>query len=98
MGTKRVLLAGAGSAGRMALEQIRLHPEAGLQPIGFLDDDPALAGKQVEGLPVLDRLDAPLEGAAAHAIDEGLIAIPPARGARLRPILTLCARARVASR
>lgn len=95
--SKRVLLAGAGTAGRMALEEIRRHPESGLQPVGFLDDDPGLAGRQVAGLPVLGGLDRLVEVAAAQHVDLVLIAIPSAHGSVVRRLVGLCARARVAS-
>ena len=98
MATKRVLLAGAGVAGRMALEEVRKHPEANLVPVGFLDDDPQLQGKQVAGLPVLGRLEALVEVVQAEAVDEVLIAIPTAHGPLVRQLIALCAQARVPSR
>lgn len=51
----RVLIAGAGAAGRMALREIRRHPALG-RCIAFLDDDPAKVGARVDGVPVLGRL------------------------------------------
>lgn len=98
MAPKRILIAGAGTAGRMALGEIRAHPESGLIPVGFLDDDPALAGVEVEGLPVLGTLDALVDVVAEHQIHEVLIAIPSARGPVVRRIIAACARARVSSR
>jgi FlaA1/EpsC-like NDP-sugar epimerase len=98
MTSNRVLLAGAGTAGRMALDEIRRHPEAGLEPVGFLDDDAALQGTQVAGLPVLGRLDALVDVVRAHQVREVLIAIPSARGEVIRRLVGACARARVGSR
>jgi FlaA1/EpsC-like NDP-sugar epimerase len=98
MPSKRLLLAGAGTAGRMAVEVIRAHPEAGLEPVGFLDDAPELQGSQVLGLPVLGALDALVEAVRARAVDEVLIAIPTAQGPLIRRLVNLCARARVPSR
>ena len=95
---KRVLLAGAGVAGRMAAAEVRKHPEAELVPVGFLDDDPRLAGTSVDGLRVLGPLAALVEVVEAHAVDEVLIAIPTAAGALVRTLVALCARARVPSR
>ena len=98
MTPKRVLLAGAGTAGRMTLDEIRRHPQAGLEPVGFLDDDPALAGARVAGLPVLGRLDALVDVVRAERVGEVLIAIPTARGPVVRQLVALCARAHVPSR
>lgn len=98
MASKRILIAGAGIAGRMVVEEIRRHPESELQPAGFLDDDPALAGRTVLGLPVLGPLSALAETVALHAIGEVLIAIPSAQAAVVRQLVGACARARVPSR
>jgi len=98
MTSNRVLLAGAGTAGRMALDEIRRHPEAGLEPVGFLDDDASLQGTQVAGLPVLGKLDALADVVRAHAVREVLIAIPSARGEVIRRLIASCARAHVGSR
>src|SRR5262245_1811063 len=98
MAPKRILIAGAGTAGRMALGEIRRHPESTLEPVGFVDDDPALAGTQVEGLPVWGALDALPDVVRDQRVDEVLIAIPSARGAVVRRLVGLCARAHVGSR
>lgn len=52
----RLVVAGAGGHGREVLEVIKASAAAGSSigtPLGFLDDDPALAGTHVAGLPVL---------------------------------------------
>jgi FlaA1/EpsC-like NDP-sugar epimerase len=98
MASKRILIAGAGTAGRMALAEIRRHPESALEPIGFLDDDPALGDTTIAGLPVLGPLDALVDVVRDARVDEVLIAIPSARGAVVRRLVASCARARVGSR
>lgn len=50
---RRALLIGAGRAGRMAVRELRLRPDAGFDPVGFLDDDPTRRGQLIEGVPVL---------------------------------------------
>jgi FlaA1/EpsC-like NDP-sugar epimerase len=98
MVSKRVLIAGAGTAGRMAADELRRHPESGLLPIGFLDDDPQLARARVADLPVLGPLSALVDVVESERVDEVLIAIPSAHGPVIRRLVTLCARARVHSR
>jgi FlaA1/EpsC-like NDP-sugar epimerase len=98
MAPKRILIAGAGTAGRMAQDEIRRHPESALEPVGFLDDDPSLIGTLVGGLPVLGALDALPQVVRDVAVDEVLIAIPSAHGAVIRRLVALAARARVPSR
>ena len=53
MPRRRVLLVGAGRAGVMVAKEIAQRPELGIAPLGFVDDDPAKAGRRVAGLEVL---------------------------------------------
>ena len=63
-GELRVLIVGAGDAGEMALRWILMNPQLNFQPVGFLDQDPYLRGRQIHGVKVLgglERLDHLLE-------------------------------------
>lgn len=51
-GDRRVLIYGATSAGVIALQKILDTPSLHLKPVGFLDDNPGLEGKYVNGYPV----------------------------------------------
>jgi len=56
----RVLILGAGGHGQVVAD-ILLRMQAvgaGLMPVGYLNDNPALAGRYLLGLPVFGRLDA----------------------------------------
>lgn len=50
---KRLLIIGAGKAGRHLLHSIRIRPGCGFEVAGFVDDDDAKFGTVVDGLPVL---------------------------------------------
>jgi len=50
---QRVLIYGAGDAGEMALRWILMNPDLNYRPIGFLDDDPFMSGRQIHGVEVL---------------------------------------------
>jgi UDP-GlcNAc:undecaprenyl-phosphate GlcNAc-1-phosphate transferase len=48
-----VLLYGAGRAGAAASRELFGNPDAGMRPIGFVDDDPGKRGRLLNGLSVL---------------------------------------------
>jgi exopolysaccharide biosynthesis polyprenyl glycosylphosphotransferase len=50
---KRLLIIGAGKAGRYLVSSIRSRPGCGFQPIGFVDDDSRKVGTQIDDIPVL---------------------------------------------
>lgn len=49
---RKVLIVGAGWAGKTILQEINKSRKSGLTVIGFIDDDPLKQGVLVEGLPV----------------------------------------------
>jgi FlaA1/EpsC-like NDP-sugar epimerase len=84
---RRVLLVGAGEAGIMLARELLRHPEAGLEPVGFLDDNPAKIGGQISGLPVLGSIE-DLPGALHKtAAREVIIALPSASGKVIRRVV-----------
>lgn len=50
---KNVLIYGAGENGTLTLQKIQNSSETDLKIIGFLDDDPTLKGKLINGYPIL---------------------------------------------
>ncbi len=95
---KRVLVVGAGDAGVLIAREMQRHAEAGLEPIGFLDDDLDKRGVTFLGLPVLGPLHALQAVARERSIDEVLIAIPSARGEVIRSVFDMARRAGVPAR
>jgi len=92
---RRVLIVGAGDAGRMLVGEMRSNPQLGLVPVGFVDDDTSKQGMQIHGLPVLgDRKAIPVLVREADA-QEVVIAMPTAPGPAIREVLEICERARV---
>jgi UDP-GlcNAc:undecaprenyl-phosphate GlcNAc-1-phosphate transferase len=51
--TQSVLIYGAGGGGIMALREIHQNRELNYRPLGFIDDDPILKGRVIQGLTVL---------------------------------------------
>ncbi len=89
-GKTRTLIVGAGSAGGMVAEEMRLRPEQGYAAVGFLDDDTAKIGTQVAGLPVLGKTSDLVRIVRDSGIDQVVIAIPSASGSSIRSVVELC--------
>jgi len=86
VGGVRVAIYGAGEAGRQ-LAALLNHGNS-QRPVLFIDDDPKLRGRSIEGLPVIsphsERFAARLR---AHNVREVLIAIPSLKPGRRRQLL-----------
>ncbi|MEM4725041.1 MAG: polysaccharide biosynthesis protein, partial [Candidatus Hadarchaeum sp.] len=89
-GGLRVLIIGAGEAGRMIAREIQNNPQLNLEPVGFIDDDPAKRGMRICNLPVLGDGQSIPRLVRSHNIDQAIIAIPSARGRTLRSFVELC--------
>jgi len=95
---KRILVAGAGEAGIMIAREMLRHPESGLVPVGFLDDDPAKRGQLFLGLRVLGKLDELPRVVREHRVEEVLIALPSAPGEVVRRVFDSARAAKVPCR
>lgn len=85
----RVLVVGAGEAGSMVAREMLRHPEAGLYPVGFLDDDPNKRGQSIAGVRVVGTLDDLPKAVQALEVEEVLVAIPSAPGSVVRKVVDL---------
>ncbi len=95
---RRVLIAGAGEAGLLIAREMQRHPEAGRQPVGFVDDDPRKVGRSYGGLRVLSTLSDIERVVARTDADELLVAMPSAGPATLRRLVEAARDAGVESR
>ncbi len=93
---RRVLIIGAGSAGRMIARELIDHGEEyRREVVGFLDDDPELLGQRVAGIEVLGDSSEVHRSVREFSIDEVVLAIPSAPGAVVRRLIFQAQRARV---
>jgi len=92
---RHVLIAGAGEAGTILAREMLRHPETGLMPLGFLDDDPNKSGQKYLGLRILGKLNDLPRVVRYTGAEEVLIAIPSAPGAVVRRVVDLARKAGV---
>lgn len=82
-----VLLVGAGRAGTLAARELQRRPDLGYRPVGFLDDDPTLRGRRIEGLEVLGTTADAEAFASGLEVDCLILALPSATQAQRRAIV-----------
>lgn len=90
---RRLLIVGAGEAGRALAEEMRRTLDLGLEPVGFVDDDANLQGQTIAGLPVIGPTRDLVAAARQVGAQEILISIPSAGGSLIRRLILLCKRA-----
>ncbi len=86
---RRVLIAGAGSAGELIAKELRANPELSLTPVGFVDDDPAKHGLELSGISILGPVEKLIDYRERCRADEVIVAMPSATGATIRRVMQL---------
>jgi UDP-GlcNAc:undecaprenyl-phosphate/decaprenyl-phosphate GlcNAc-1-phosphate transferase len=88
---ERVLIYGAGDEGEMALRWILMNPHLDYRPVGFVDNDPFLTGRQIHGVEILGGLSQ-LESILENSNIDGLIITSDALndGALANNVLAAC--------
>jgi UDP-GlcNAc:undecaprenyl-phosphate/decaprenyl-phosphate GlcNAc-1-phosphate transferase len=92
----RTLIVGAGRGGRSLLRELR--ETQGEQVVGFVDDDPRLSRRRLQGVPVLggtSEIEAILSRTLPHTV---LVTIPDAPRERLGLVIDACTLAQVPCR
>ena len=87
---KRALIIGAGDAGALVVRELQKNPDLNLNPIGFLDDNPAKLKQQIHGVPVVGTLADIGKQLEHKKVDEVIIAIPSSSGKVVRMIADVC--------
>lgn len=84
---RATLFYGAGRTGVLMARSARRKPGAGVVPVGFLDDDRALAGGLIANLPVFGGLEALDHAATRTGATALLITMPSAPGKAIRAVV-----------
>jgi UDP-GlcNAc:undecaprenyl-phosphate GlcNAc-1-phosphate transferase len=87
---RRVLIYGAGDAGELVLRELLNNRALKYLPVGFLDDDPAKAGKVIHGLKVYAGNGDLNVVCRQHDVNEVLISTYRMPEDRLQEILDFC--------
>ena len=87
----KILVYGAGVAGKLALEEIKRYREKDYEVVGFLDDDEKKWTKKIYGKKVLGGIEFLKKIRTTKlSVDEVLIAIPSAPSDVVRKIVGVC--------
>ena len=87
---KPVFLIGAGQAGVLVAKEIRAR--GGMEPVGFVDDDPEKQGTVIQGLRVLGSSKDLPALAREHQVKDAIITIANAPGPAIRKLVAICDR------
>lgn len=87
---RRILIAGAGSAGLIALREISKQRQLNYRVVGFIDDDPYKDNMLVDGKRVLGKLAEAPEIIRALQVNELLIAMPSAPKKTCKQLVDSC--------
>lgn len=86
---KKLIIVGAGLFGQSIANTLRAQKWAGYDVVGYLDDDPALLNKTIDGVPCLGSIDDTAKIVENNNIDELVIALPLKVSDRIKDILHL---------
>jgi FlaA1/EpsC-like NDP-sugar epimerase len=90
VGKKRTLIYGAGDAGVSLLREIHQNPALSYEIVGFIDDDPAKAGRLIYRVKVFGTGAALASVVASQSVEMVLIALPSVSGTQMTAILNRC--------
>ena len=86
----RVMIVGAGNAGRLLLRDIKRSIDFNDSVVCFIDDDKSKWGKTVDNIPVVGGRNRILDNVVHYRIDKIYVAIPGSSPEELSKILNIC--------
>ena len=89
---ERIVIVGAGRSGEQLATELRTRRGHGLEPVCFVDDNPAKHGLDIHGLPVVGGPERLPELVEKFAVTEVILALPSNSAKRIREISALALR------
>jgi FlaA1/EpsC-like NDP-sugar epimerase len=89
--SRRVLVYGAGAFGQLIVREMRANPDWSMNPVAFIDDDPAKARRWIVGVPVRGALSELEPTMRKYRVDEVVLSSPAINGSIERTIRQVCA-------
>jgi UDP-GlcNAc:undecaprenyl-phosphate GlcNAc-1-phosphate transferase len=87
---RRVLVYGAGAFGQLLVREMRANAHWQMNPVAFIDDDPAKIHRWIVGVPVKGSLEALEATIRHHGVDEVLLSSPAINGSVEGRIREVC--------
>jgi UDP-GlcNAc:undecaprenyl-phosphate/decaprenyl-phosphate GlcNAc-1-phosphate transferase len=88
---ERLVIYGAGDGGSLVVREVLNDAKGQYRVLGFIDDDPAMARRRVQGYPVLGGFDTLAVLAREGAVDAVVVSARDVGADRLRSLEHLCA-------
>ena len=84
------LIIGAGSAGALLYRDMLTNDKIDSNVVGYIDDNKALTGKMISGVPILGTVNDIEKVIKDHFVDVAYVAIPSAPKKRIAEIIDVC--------
>ena len=90
--SRRVLVYGAGAFGQLLVREMRANTAWNMNPVVFVDDDPAKGSRWIGGVPVRGTLDQLEQLMDQYSVEEVVLSSPAINGSVEHRVRELCAR------
>ena len=87
---KKVLIIGAGSAGRLIIKELYKNQQLQKKPIGIIDDNKNKLGKKIHNIPVIGTCEDIKRIAKDYEVDEIIFSIANIENKRKKEIIEIC--------
>lgn len=87
---KKVLIIGAGSAGRLIIKELYKNQQLKKKPIGIIDDNKNKLGKKIHNIPVIGTCEDIKRIAKDYEVDEIIFSIANIENKRKKEIIEIC--------